>query len=129
MSRSCRLARRGRLECDLLFNVCPDKADQFRRALDRTRILEEISDDTDTAQSRNLPDIDRVVIEEDAADHCRSSIRYQHLRLRLLCGHGRNSADGAREVGLAVFDVDGQENRIGLGDLWRYRQVQAEAQE
>src|SRR5262245_43186856 len=53
---------------------------QFRSTLRRFRLLKQVTDNRYAAQARHLVDIDRVRIDEDSANHSRSSIRNEDLR-------------------------------------------------
>src|SRR5262245_60239067 len=123
-ARCARSTRDGQAKCILRLDARRYEEDQLRSTLDRARILEQESNYRNTAQSRNLPDVEGVVVQQNTADDCRASIGYQHLSLRLLGRDGRNAIDGTREIGLAILDVDGQKNRTGFCNLRRDLQVQ-----
>src|SRR5439155_23390513 len=82
-----------------------NKEEKFARRFDRIRVLEQRSDQRQAAQSRHLPYVNLVDIDENSSDYRRASVRYEHLRLRRLSGNRRHAVHYLRKIGLAVRNV------------------------
>src|SRR5207249_3309821 len=105
-----------------------NEENQLGRTFDRALVPEQISDKRQTSKSRHLPNIDRVVVDEDSANHSRAAIRYQTFRAGSLRAHRWNTVHRASKVRLAVFNLYSEQDGAGFGDLRRHRQLQRKIQ-
>src|ERR1700756_3624123 len=87
-------------------------------------VLEQVAEERQIAEQRNLRNIDRVLGLNDAADHHRAAIRHQHLRRCLLRDQFGVALYFLSEVWRGVFHVDVQEDGVLRSDLRSHRQPQ-----
>src|ERR1700756_4351642 len=87
-------------------------------------VLEQVAEERQTAEQRNLRDIDRVLGLNDAADHHCASIGHQHLGRSLLRDQFGVALYFLSEVRRGVFHVNVQEDGVLRCDLRSHRQAQ-----
>src|SRR4030095_10085347 len=102
----------------LLFDPWSNEEKEFGLTLDGLGVFEQMSDERNTAETGNLPNVKRISIDEDAANHHGVSIRHSCLSLRMLGRYGGHAIDSPGKVRLAVLDIDDHEYSSIVADLW-----------
>src|SRR5438105_4018425 len=94
-----------------------DKEYQLLRIGRDGAMAEQVAEDRNVAEQRNLRNVDRVLRLDNAADNHGAAIGHQNLRGGLLRYQSRVALDGPAEVRRSVFHVHVQEDSVHRRDL------------